>query len=397
MQPVPEGFPIARLSGPLIVAYLLHWGLFGTLSVQLYLYYLAFPKDRNVIKCLVHGIYIIEFVETMLFTHDAFAVFGYGFGDIEALMGMHFNWLAVPIMSGVMAFAAQAFYAYRIFVLSKSRLIPLFVLCVSLTSSVAAIITGAYAFQEDSVTKLNDRKISIAIGIAGGASALCDIIIAVCMTYYLMRSNTNFRRTRILVSNLIRLIIETGTMTAVIVVINLILFFVFPHQTFYGATSILIPKLYANATLMVLNSRIRIVGGRDTYTSSADMSITTTMMREIASQSTEGTQPADKIQGQMSIIAMTQDIFNDKIGQAKLTSLQIKALPPLYIRQAFLGGLFQASLLSPFTTAYEDQYPDEDPPGCTADFQSPVFAQAVVDAGHPTRASVIYQFLIKLA
>ncbi|KAK0474444.1 hypothetical protein IW261DRAFT_1498991 [Armillaria novae-zelandiae] len=294
MQPVPEGFPIERLSGPLIVAYLLHWGLFGTLSVQLYLYYLAFPKDRNVIKCLVYSIYIIEFIETMLFTHDAFAVFGYGFGDIEALMGMHFNWLAVPIMSGVIAFAGQAFYAYRIFVLSKSRLIPLFVLCVSLTSSVAAIITGAYAFQEDSVTKL-DRKISIAIGIAGGASALCDIIIAVCMTYYLMRSNTNFRRTRILVSNLIRLIIETGIMTAVIVVINLILFFAFPHQTFYGATSILIPKLYANAILMVLNSRIRIVGGRDTYTSSADMSITTTMMREIASQSTEGTQPADKI------------------------------------------------------------------------------------------------------
>ncbi len=55
------------------------------------LYYLAFPKDRNFTKCLVYAIYIVEFVQTMLFTHDAFAMFGYGFGDIEALIRMNFN------------------------------------------------------------------------------------------------------------------------------------------------------------------------------------------------------------------------------------------------------------------------------------------------------------------
>ncbi|PBL04245.1 hypothetical protein ARMGADRAFT_1070722 [Armillaria gallica] len=311
MQPVPAGYPIERLSGPLVVAYLLHWGLFGTLSVQLYLYYLAFPKDRKFTKYLVYGVYIIEFVQTMLFTHDAFAVFGYGFGDIEALTRVHFNWLTVPIMSAVVAFIGQVFYAYRIFILSKSRIIPLFVICVSLTSSVAAIITGAYCFPADSVTELNNRRMSIAVGIWCGASALCDIIIAICMTYYLMHSNTGFRRTRMLVSKLIRLTIETGTVTAVVVLLNLVLFFAFPHQTFYGTTSVIIPKLYSNAILVVLNSRIRIVGGRDTYTSSTDMSITTTMMRGISSQTTEGTQPADGMQGQVSVVTITQEVFND--------------------------------------------------------------------------------------
>ncbi|KAK0214042.1 hypothetical protein IW262DRAFT_1322193, partial [Armillaria fumosa] len=274
MQPVSAGFPIETLSGPLIVGYLLHWGLFGTLSVQLYLYYLAFPNDKKFTKHLVYGIYIIEFVQTMLFTHDAFAVFGYGFGDIKALTGMHFNWLTVPIMSAVVAFVGQVFYAYRISILSKLRIIPLFIICLSLTSSVAAIITGAYCFLEGSITGLNNRKTSISIGLWCGASALCDIIIAICMTYYLMRSNTSFRRTRILVLKLIRLTVETGTMTAVVVLLDLILFLAFPHQTFYGAIAVIVPKLYANAILVVLNSRIQIVGGRDTYASSADMSIT---------------------------------------------------------------------------------------------------------------------------
>ncbi|KAK0474437.1 hypothetical protein IW261DRAFT_1568816 [Armillaria novae-zelandiae] len=269
MQPIPAGFPIEKLCVPLIVGYLLHWGLFGALSVQVYLYYLAFPKDKKFAKYLVYGIYIIEFVQTVLFTHDAFAEFGYGFGDIEALTAMNFNWLTVSIMSAVVSCIGQVFYAYRIFILSRSRIVPLFVICVSLTSAVAAMITGAYSFPKKSVTDLSTQKVSIAVGIWCGGSALCDIIIAICMTYY----------------------------------------------TFYGAPSLIIPQLYANAILMMLNSRIQIVGGRDTYTSSADMSITTTMAREIASQSTEGTQPADRIQGQVPVVVITQDVFSDRVGQ----------------------------------------------------------------------------------
>ncbi|SJK98214.1 uncharacterized protein ARMOST_01475 [Armillaria ostoyae] len=311
MQPVPAGYPIERLSGPLIVGYLLHWGLFGTLSVQLYLYYLAFPKDRKITKCLVYGIYIVEFVQTILFTHDAFAMFGYGFGDIEALTRMNFNWLTIPIMSAAVAFVGQVFYAYRIFILSKSRVVPIFVICVSLTSSVTAIITGVCCFQADDITELNNRKMYIVVGIWCGASALCDIIIAICMTYYLQRSTTSFRHTQMLVTKLIRLIVETGSVTAVVTLLGFVLFFAFPHQTFYGTPSTVIPKLYANSVLVVLNSRIRIVGGRDTDTSSTDMSITTTMIKDMTSQSTEGTRPTDGIQGRASVVAISPEVFNN--------------------------------------------------------------------------------------
>ncbi|KAK0226623.1 hypothetical protein IW262DRAFT_1492017 [Armillaria fumosa] len=322
MQPVPVGYPIQRLSGPLIVAYLLHWGLFGTLSVQLYLYYLAFPNDRKFTKCLVYGVYIIEFVQTMIFTHDAFATFGYGFGDIEALTGMYFNWFTVPIMSAVSAFIGQAFYAYRIFILSKSSIVPIFIICVSLTSLVAGIITGVWCFPADNVIELNSPRMSVAVGILCGAAALCDIIIAICMTYYLMRSNTGFRRTQMLVTKLIRLTVETGSVTAVVALLSFVLFFAFPHQTFYGTPTLIVAKLYANNVYMVLNSRIRIIGGRDTYTSSTDMSITTTMIRDMT-QSTEDTRPTDRIQGRVSVVAITPEVFNDdhEMGQEKNKSL----------------------------------------------------------------------------
>ncbi|PBK61272.1 hypothetical protein ARMSODRAFT_1025792 [Armillaria solidipes] len=319
MQPVPARYPIEMLSGPLALAYLLHWRLFGTLSVQLYLYHLAFPNDRKFTKCLVYSIYIVEFVQTMLVTYDAFAMFGYGFGNIDALTAMDFHWLVVPIMSGIVACAGQVFYAYRIFMLSKSRIVPIFVISVSLTSSVAALITGVFCLQAGDITKLNNRKTSIAVAIWYGASALCDIIIAICMTYYLMRSNTGYRRTRILVAKIIRLTIETGSVTAVVVLLDLILFFAFPHQTFYTTPSSITPKLHANTVLMVLNSRIRIMAGRHTYTSSTDMNIVTPMTADMTSQSTEGTRPTDRMQGLVSVVAITQGDFNDdhEMGRRK--------------------------------------------------------------------------------
>ncbi|PBK66282.1 hypothetical protein ARMSODRAFT_960226 [Armillaria solidipes] len=318
MLPVPAGYPIAELSGPIIVGALLNWGLFGTLSVQLFdLYYLAFPNDRRFTKYLVYGIYVIEFVQTVLIAHDVFATFGYGFGDMDALTAKHLYWFTVPIMGTVAAGIGQVFYAYRIFILSKSRIISIFIVCISLTNYVASMFTGVYSFQAGIITRLTSRKLHIAVGISCGASALCDILIAICMTYYLMRSTTDFRRTRILITKIIRLTIETGSVTAVVALLSVVLFIVFPNQTFYMTPTLIMPKLYANAVYMVLNSRFQIIGGRDTYKSSTDISITTTMIRNIVSQSTEETRPTDGTRGQVPVVVLSSEVFNNnhEMGQ----------------------------------------------------------------------------------
>ncbi|KAK0215455.1 hypothetical protein IW262DRAFT_218843 [Armillaria fumosa] len=290
MLPVPAGNPIERVSGPMIVGYLLHWGLFGTLSIQLYLYYLAFPMDRQFVKSLVYGIYILELVQTILIAHDAFAVFGYGFGDLEAITEMHFNSLTDPFMIAIAAFVGQVFYAYRIYILSRSRIVPAVIFCLSFTSAVASIITGVDYFQAGDLLKVDKRMTSIFGGILCGGSALCDIAIALCMTYYLTRSQTGFRRTQILVTKITRLTIETGSATAIANLVAIILFLAFPRQIFYMAPSLVISKLYANSIYMVLNSRIQIMGGRNTYRSSSDLEITTTVIRGITSHSAQGAQ-----------------------------------------------------------------------------------------------------------
>ncbi|KAJ7467581.1 hypothetical protein FB451DRAFT_1092766, partial [Mycena latifolia] len=263
-------FHIVEFSGPVLLADVLHWGLFGALTVQLYLYYEAFPNDRLPTKCLVYGVYAIELVETILITHDAFASFGYGFGSLAALTKIDFDWLDIPIMGGLVAFLGQSFYAYRIYVLSKSLFVPVLILIVSLTSTVGAFLTGAFSLEAGNLALLNNRRISAAGGVWCGASALSDIMIAVGMTYYLSKKITGFRQTHALVSKVIRLTLETGSLTALVAVTSLTLFFAFPSQAYYATAAGVLPTLYANCILVVLNARCRILGGRATHSSSTD-------------------------------------------------------------------------------------------------------------------------------
>ncbi|KAK0479145.1 hypothetical protein IW261DRAFT_1301130, partial [Armillaria novae-zelandiae] len=225
-------------------------------------YYLAFPKDWSSIRYLVYGIYAAEFGQAMLITHNVFLVFGYSFGDI--LIGSPFlsqvqlvhaasSVCFLLLIIGTVAYVRQGFYAYRIFVLSRSQTVSAFVICVSLTSSVACIIAGVYSFQAGDITQLGNQKIFITFGVT---SALCDIITAICMTYYV--NSLSY----IILISLIHLTIETGSVTAIVTLLTFILFYAFLHDTFYRVPAVMMTKLYANTLYMMLNSRIRIMGGR---------------------------------------------------------------------------------------------------------------------------------------
>ncbi|KAJ7127864.1 hypothetical protein C8R44DRAFT_701277 [Mycena epipterygia] len=298
-----SGIQIVQVSGPLFIGFILHWGLFGTLTTQLYLYYQAFPRDRLFNKALVYTIYAIEFVQTILITHDGFLIFGYGFLDISALTKVNFDWLTVPIMGGLVAFIGQSFYAYRVYVVSKSLSVPLLIVVVSLTSSVGAFIAGGFTFQAGDITLLTNRKTSIAVGVWCGGSALSDIIIAACMTYYLTKHDTKFRQTQVLLSELTRLIIETGSLTALVALVNLALFLALPHNLYYTTPGGILPKLYANTILVVLNSRFHILGGRETHVSTTSDTLSATRYGR--------NRAANSDSGQPSFIEITREVFSD--------------------------------------------------------------------------------------
>ncbi|KAJ6537866.1 hypothetical protein B0H19DRAFT_1382538 [Mycena capillaripes] len=288
---LPPGLEIAELSGPvrsstdyrILVTLGPFWDSDSTTVYAIFppvffarandtsdLYYQAFPKDPRFNKCLVYTVYIIEFVQTILMTSAAFDTFGYGFGDLSALRDIHFEWFTVPVMSGVVAFIGQSFYTYRLYLLSRSRWLSVLIVILALTSSVGAFIAGSFSFKVGGNLGLLQTDRNWGLGVWLGGAAFTDIIITVCLTYYLCKYDTGFHETHALVVRTTRLTIETGSVTALVAMTDVALFYAFPGKPYFIAAGSILPKLYANTMFAVLNARFQIVGGRG-YTSSTDV------------------------------------------------------------------------------------------------------------------------------
>ncbi|TFK33874.1 hypothetical protein BDQ12DRAFT_738538 [Crucibulum laeve] len=258
-------------SGPLIIGYLLNWGLYGVLSVQVYLYYLAFPNDRLHAKILVYGTYALETLQSILIAHDAFKTFGQGFGNFNVLDSQQFLWLTIPIIGGIATCLVQFFYAYRISVLSQTKLMAIIISVMSIGQWIASILTGVFAVRGGTLTKLNSAATRTAEGAWGGFSAACDITIAACMLYELSRRGTGFKSTQALLTRIIRLVVGTGILTALTDTVTLILFNGISHPAYANASGAIVGKLYTNSMMVLFNNRLEIAGGRHTSPSNSEI------------------------------------------------------------------------------------------------------------------------------
>ncbi|KAF5318182.1 hypothetical protein D9619_012090 [Psilocybe cf. subviscida] len=245
---------VVGIAGPLLVGYILNWGLYGVLSMQV-----SFPKDPLGHKALVYGSFALESAQTFLFTSSAFRTFATGFGNPEMLNEVDILWFTVPIMSGIVAFVVQSFYAYRVSILSRTQYVAgLIVLCAFLQLG-GALAMGVKTKQAVLFTRFQHSNFSATAAIWEGGSAACNIVIAVSMLYsYIKARDIELKLKSNLLTNLIRLIIETGTLTAIIAIVTVILTFLPGRPLFYQASICILGKLYTNSMMVAFNSRMKI-------------------------------------------------------------------------------------------------------------------------------------------
>ncbi|KAJ7776066.1 hypothetical protein DFH07DRAFT_951975 [Mycena maculata] len=266
------------------------------------LYYQAFPNDRRFTKCLVYTVYTLLLVQVIMTCIDDFNIFAIDFGDFVTLTKMHLAWFTVPVITSIVSLIVQSFYAFRLYNFCQSWIIPILIVVASLGVSVAGFVTGAFCLEAGYLTAINTRKLSISIGVWLSGSALIDVTIAVSMTYYLMRKDTCFWQTRALISKLIRLTIETGSLTALVSLATLILLYGFPGKDYYSVPANLIPALYANTMLAVLNSRLQVGARPGPFTMDDIMSIPA-LFHSNGTNSAATPQPAP-------IVSIHRDVFS---------------------------------------------------------------------------------------
>ncbi|KAF8073443.1 hypothetical protein FPV67DRAFT_747127 [Lyophyllum atratum] len=256
---IPEN--IAAITAPQILGTLFNWGLYGVLSVQVYIYYLNFPDDKLSTKCLVYGTYIFEIAQTCITAANVFFWFASGYGNMIHLGDTYISPLDTPFLCGVIAAVVQCFFAYRIYTLRKSYWwICVLILLTSVVQTAGAFGTAWRAYKLGEFDRFHEAIIfpqSFHVWLLG--DTVSDALIAGSMLWIFYQSRKDeyqHANSNKILAKLVFLIVETNTLTASMALLSFIFYAAFPGQKFFICTTFIMGKLYSNTLLVTFNNRI---------------------------------------------------------------------------------------------------------------------------------------------
>ncbi|KAJ3717169.1 hypothetical protein C8R42DRAFT_724797 [Lentinula raphanica] len=241
---------VALINGPYVLGGVFSYGLFGILVVQLFFYHYSFvEQDPLWLKTFVYVLAIFDLVITILCTNFIWQVLAQHWGGLVVLVGGEADATgAITFLSGIVASMAHAFYAWRIYRLTNSKFLPIVVMLISLTTCAMAgycSIKGA----QIGLTRFSEMKIEGAIWLGG--STLCDFLITFILVFQLFhyKRHTVSAHSRNTLLRLITLTVETGLVTALTALVELLLVLIIADSTLY-----FIP-LFMQSKVKIINPR----------------------------------------------------------------------------------------------------------------------------------------------
>lgn len=257
LPPIPPN--ISQLTAPLLIGSLLNYALYGVLCVQVYIYYISFPKDKLGAKSLVFGVFILETLQVCLSAADIYYWFGSGYGNMNHLAATYLSPFDTPLIGSLTSFIIQLFFCYRIWAL-RNDFWPLCILIgsISTTQLYGGIAGGIRGHLNKDFSAAHAHIEDAYLWLIGNAVA--DFLIAVTMVFLLMKARRReYRFTNDVIMRLVRLIVETNSLTAGIALFSVILFVVFPTSNYFICPTLVIGKLYSNTLLVTFNNRVYII------------------------------------------------------------------------------------------------------------------------------------------
>ncbi|KAG9121956.1 hypothetical protein FRC07_001862 [Ceratobasidium sp. 392] len=117
---------------------------------------------------------------------------------------------------------------------------------------VAGAATSAAAWFIIDFSRFDEAKPAVVVWLV--MSAIADVVITCVLTWYLHSHRTGFPRTDDVITRIIRLTIQTGLVTSLWAIVDVILYLSLPNNL-HLLLNIPLCKLYSNSLLSTLNSR----------------------------------------------------------------------------------------------------------------------------------------------
>ncbi|KAK0431978.1 hypothetical protein EV421DRAFT_1851419 [Armillaria borealis] len=231
---------------------------YGITILQTAVYYKVNPNDPRIFRYTVAFLWILDTLHVALSTHALYFYLIESFGNYLDLLKVIWSFPLQLVFNMLVATCVQGLYAIRIWKLGRHFhvVLPYFIFL-----AVAATFgTGLYVIYDTYTLSsfLGISTIRTSIYAVFSTMVGADFAISGAMCYYLHRgkSMTNLSSTTRTIVRLMRVVVISGLLTSVCSLLTLVTYIVWPDTLIFMALgTFILPKLYINSLLAMLNSR----------------------------------------------------------------------------------------------------------------------------------------------
>ncbi|ORY92482.1 hypothetical protein BCR35DRAFT_348870 [Leucosporidium creatinivorum] len=253
---------------------------------QMVEYWRCTQNERWIYSLAVYTILFFGFLHTGTSIATIYIMVVDNFGVVSQFARCPWPFAMDPIITAIIAFIAQTFFAYRVYILSNRKLVlPGFILFLTLLQLSFGAYCTTYAYLHPLWVEIATIKWAVALWLY--LMAFGDIVITSAIIYYLNQAKTGFNPTNSVIDRIIKHIIANNALTAIAAAASSIMFVAAPG-VYHVIAGLIIARFYIVSFLGSLNSRVRL---------SEDLNTTRAIGRAYTSGLDSGMGPSTPIPG----------------------------------------------------------------------------------------------------
>ncbi|KAJ7439496.1 hypothetical protein FB451DRAFT_1445952 [Mycena latifolia] len=251
----PSQSVIINTVGPMVLGLMFQQLLFGIIFIQTYQYFSRYShRDPMFYLALVGALFVLNILEGAMDFHVIYRTVVLHYGDYAFFDLQTWTMWSEPGITAFAGFLAQLFFMERCVRVTKGSWYVILLLALLLLLSLGSGIAVSVSFFK---VKLFSAlaKIPIPISFWLISTAVTDMTITIILCVSLYRTKTTFPRTESVISKLIRLSAETSAVTAVVAILNLLLYFAMLQTAYHLLPQFSICRVYTLTVLVTLLKR----------------------------------------------------------------------------------------------------------------------------------------------
>ncbi|CAA7266018.1 unnamed protein product [Cyclocybe aegerita] len=158
--------------------------LLGIMITQVYLYYTTYKRDQLWMKIYVAVLFVLDVVNTVfifIYLYRSFITF---FGDFDFIERADHYVATDPATTGLVGTMVQLFFAWRIFVLTKTWIYSAVITILAITAGICSILSSVGVARTPKFIDFHAFKNPVIVWLV--ASVVDDILITSILVWYLV-------------------------------------------------------------------------------------------------------------------------------------------------------------------------------------------------------------------